>query len=191
MKSTISILPSNNTIQNETQKSKAELIKKLLHDELYNSFAQAVFKIIESPNKILKLFLLTCILVSSSLASYLVVASILTYLDYGVASSTRTLYEAPTQYPEVSFCNLNAFATQYAFEYLKNRNAKVSPNINIFDNNQISNFKYIDKVKLFMKIDAAAHQIMNSQLLTNANLLRLSHDFGDILASCIFNINLI
>jgi hypothetical protein len=43
------------------------LIKTLLKESLYNSLAQAIFKIIETPFFTLKAFLLLCVFLSSGL----------------------------------------------------------------------------------------------------------------------------
>jgi len=57
----------------EQIKSKPFKIKSLIKETLYNSLAQAIFKIIETPFITLKAFLLICVLVSSGLCSYLII----------------------------------------------------------------------------------------------------------------------
>jgi len=39
----------------------------------------------------------------------------MTYFTYGVTSTSRTIYETPTLFPKVTFCNVNPFTTQYAY----------------------------------------------------------------------------
>jgi len=51
----------------------------------------------------------------SGYASYLVIQSILSYFTYDVTTKSRTFYETPTLFPKVSFCNLNMFQTEYAY----------------------------------------------------------------------------
>ena len=55
------------------------LIKTLLKESLYNSLAQAIVKILQTPHFTLKLFLSLFVLGTSGLASYLVIKSILDY----------------------------------------------------------------------------------------------------------------
>ena len=102
--------------QNELKKQE---IKNLLKYRLYNSLAQVILKIILTPHLILKLFLLSFVIFSTTLTSYLVIESILAYFEYGVTTmlrvTTRTVYERPTLYPKVTFCNWNEFQTEYAF----------------------------------------------------------------------------
>ena len=96
-----------------------EKIKHLLKDVLYNSLSQAILKIVLTPHFILKIFLVICVLVSTGLASYLIIQSLMTYLKYGVVSSTRMVYETPTLFPKVTFCNLNPFTTEYAYNFMQ------------------------------------------------------------------------
>jgi hypothetical protein len=94
---------------------KKEFILNLCKEVLYNSLAQSIIKIIFTPYKILKVFLSICVLLSSGLAAYLVLQSIMTFFTYGVTSTSRTIYETPTLFPKVTFCNVNPFTTEYAY----------------------------------------------------------------------------
>ena len=96
-------------------KEKKEARKTILKEVLYNSFAQAVIRSILTPHLILKVFLLLPLVSSSVLAWYLVIKSIITYFTYGVSTTSRSIYETPTLFPKVTFCNLNQYATEYAY----------------------------------------------------------------------------
>ena len=97
------------------KKMRKKAIKVLLKEVLYNSLAQALIKILFTPHLILKLFLSLFVLVSTGFASFLVLQSVMTYLSYGVSTTSRTVFTTPTLFPKVTFCNLNGFTTQYAF----------------------------------------------------------------------------
>jgi len=104
------------------QKSKAtngdketEGMKHFLKEILYTSLSQAIIKIFLTPHLILKVFLTTFVLVSSVLAAYLVIQSIVVYFTYDVTTKSRIVYETPTLFPKVTFCNLNEFSTEYAY----------------------------------------------------------------------------
>jgi hypothetical protein len=99
----------------EPSSAKKELINTILKGVLYNSFAQAIIKIIQTPHVTLKIFLILFVLASTSLASYLVVSSILSYFTFDVSTTSRTIYETPTLFPKVTFCNVNWFATEFAY----------------------------------------------------------------------------
>jgi len=162
-------------------------IKTLVKQTLSNSFAQAIIALIDTQNKILKIFLFLCVILSSSLAAYLVIELIITYLTYPVLTSTRTLFETPTLFPKITICNQNPFITQYAFEFVRNRSLIISPKLNIFDSNQTSGLSYISEVEIFRKINGASLQIMNS--LSDENRLKLAHSIDDMIAFCSFNSN--
>ena len=109
----VKIMSQNNSNQKETKMAE---INSLLKEVLYNSLAQAILKLIMTPFITLKIFLFFSILISTSLASYLVIESIINYLSFGVSTTSRTIYEQPTLFPKVTFCNVNKYTTQYAFD---------------------------------------------------------------------------
>ena len=95
--------------------SNKEAIKNLLKGVLNNSWSQAILKIFLTRNVTLKIFLFLFVIFSSGLASFLVIQSIMTYFRYEVSTTSRTIYENPTLFPKVTFCNVNRLATEYAF----------------------------------------------------------------------------
>ena len=101
--------------ENDSPINKKEIIKALLKDVLYNSLAQAIIKIFLTPYLILKAFLFVFVVVSTSLASYSVIQSIMIYFSFGVSTTSRTIFEMPTLFPKVTFCNVNEKATEYAY----------------------------------------------------------------------------
>ena len=92
---------------------------KLLRETLDNSVAHAIIKLIETPILSLKAFLFVCVILSSGLCSYLIIELIMSFLSFGVSTTYRTLYETPTLFPKITFCNLNPFTTKYAMEFLR------------------------------------------------------------------------
>ena len=96
-----------------------EKIKSLLKEVLYNSLAQAIIKIIQTHHLAIKLFLVLCVVCSSSLASYLVIESIMQNFTYGVTTTSRTIFETPTLFPKVTFCNYNRLGTWYAYDSMR------------------------------------------------------------------------
>jgi hypothetical protein len=107
---------SKGTFKNKCSNEK---IKCLLKEVLYNSLAQAIIKIIQTPHLAIKLFLVVCVVSSSSLASYLVIESIMQFFTYGVTTTSRTIFETPTLFPKVTFCNYNRLGTKYAYDLMR------------------------------------------------------------------------
>ena len=99
--------------------TKREQIETLLKEVLYNSLAQAIIKIFLSPFLLIKVVLFLFVLGSIGCTSYLVISSIMTYFTYGVVASSRTLYETPTLFPKVTFCNYNFFTTKYGYDVIQ------------------------------------------------------------------------
>ena len=92
------------------------MMKPLLKETLYNSLAQAILRLILTPYLPLKFFLSMCVLASSSMASYLVIRSLIGYFNYDVSTTSRTIFETSNLFPKVTFCNVNWLTTQYAFD---------------------------------------------------------------------------
>ena len=104
---------------NQSEESRISF-KYILKETLYNSLCQAIIKIVFSPHFILKLFLSLFVIVTSGLASYLAIESIMNYFTYGVTTTSRTVYEAPTLFPKVTYCNANKFTTKYSRKFFQN-----------------------------------------------------------------------
>ena len=117
----------------------------MIKNVLYNSFAQALYKLFTTNHFILKAFLLTFVLASACLASYMVISGITNYFNCGVVTTTRTLNEIPSKFPQITFCNYNMFTTEYALEFLRNMSEsmkKTKNEVNIFDKNEVLNISY-------------------------------------------------
>ena len=115
----------------QTNKSK-ERIKSnevILKEILFTSLGQTVLKIFSTHHLFLKIFLIIFVLVSSGLASYTVIQSLMTYFSYGVSTTSRIIYENPTLFPKVTFCNVNTFSTEYAYNFTQIKN---------YDDNKLS-----------------------------------------------------
>jgi hypothetical protein len=171
----------------EKIRSKPIIIKSLIKETLYNSLAQAIFKIIETHYFTLKTFLLICVLASSGLCSYLIIELILSYFSYDVNTTSRTLYETPATFPKVTICNLNPFTTQYAIEFLKNINQEMYPKIDIFNEEEMSQINATYKFTLINQIFFIALNKMNT--LAEIDKKKLSHPLEDLIHNCYFNVN--
>ena len=113
----------NNSNKEQTNKlhitNNSRTIVDVLKEDLYNSYSQAIIKIALTPYLSLKLLLAISVALSSCLVSYLVISSIITFLSFGVSTTSRTIYENPTLFPKVTICNVNWFTTQFAFNFTK------------------------------------------------------------------------
>ena len=117
-----------------------EAIKNILKEASYTTLAQVLYKVIITPYLILRVFLTICILTSISLASYLVIQSFLTFFNYGVVTTSRTVFEMPTLFPKVTFCNVNRVTTEYGYN--------LTSILNITDSKRIYGISDEEKRKL-------------------------------------------
>jgi hypothetical protein len=169
---------------------KKHRIKNLIKNVLYNSFAQALYKIFTTNRFVLKTFLLIFVLASTCLASFMVISVIINYFTYGVVTTTRTLNEIPSKFPQITICNYNMFTTEYALEFLRNMSEsmkKTKNDANIFSKNEVLNKSYqtmMPKVTVFYK---RLISYVNSDSFSNENRKKLGHRLKDILHNCKFN----
>ena len=162
-------------------------VKDILKDILYNSTAQAIFKITQTPHLTVKLFLLVCVVGSSGASSYFVIKSVLNYFSYEVNTITRKLFETTVKFPKVTICNYNQFTTVHALEFLKGINYNISPNISIFDENQLKKLTRQEKGDLIKQINRLAFATMLDRNFPVVNKTKFGHSIEDILLDCSFN----
>ena len=162
-------------------------IKNLLKEDLYNSTAQAIFKIYHTPHLSIKVFLFVCVLASSGISSYLLVKSVLIYLSYEVNTITRQVFEMPSIFPRVTICNYNQFTTEHAIGFLKITNMDISPNISIFDADQMKTLNHSQIDSLISDINKRASAKMFAKSFPLEEKLKQSHFIDDLLLNCNFN----
>jgi len=163
------------------------VVIKLVKNTLYNSTAQSILKLIETPHLPLKLLLLIYLLIASGISSYLLVQSVMTYLSWQFFTTTTYVFETPTKFPKVTICNRSPFTTKYALEFLKKLNREIQPEYDLFDSHSTVNLTYEKKQKLADKIRQAGYAKMNKKDFLDENRARLGHDKKVAFAGCSFN----
>ena len=96
-----------NAKNNKLSQEKFQFVKSIIKESLCNSLAQASIKFHQTKHLKLKMFLLFAIINLNTLALYMVIQSIISYLHYEVITTSRTIYETPTLFPTVAICNQN------------------------------------------------------------------------------------
>ena len=118
------------------------LIKNLTRETLGNEAIQALIRIFDTKYTLLRLFWVVCLLGCSSLCAYLVLQTFLTYLSYPVFTTTTKVHEIPTAFPKITICNSMFAITEYAYEMIKEINEQVHPDVDIFNQSQISQISF-------------------------------------------------
>ncbi len=166
---------------------KTDLIIKLVKETLYNSTAQSILKIIETPHWPLKGLLLIYLVIAGVISSYLAVQSVLAYLSWQVFTTNTYVFETPSHFPKVTICNRSPFTTKYALEFLKELNREIQPDFDLFDNQSRNNKTYAYLQKLADKIRQAGYAKMKQKNFSDENRVKLGHDKIDTFAGCSFN----
>ena len=162
-------------------------IKGILKNTLNNDLAHAILKLCETSAKSIKILLGLFLIVSLSLSAYLTIESCVSYFNFEVITTTRTVFETPTLFPKITICNINIFTSEYSIEFLKKINQVEEPHVDVFDREQMKTLKYPEKFNLMTNIINLALAKINSKNFTDHQRKRLSHDFNDLLLKCSFN----
>jgi hypothetical protein len=165
-------------IKKETETNKNKL-RDLLKDHLTNEMFAALQEVYYSPHISIKIFLVIFLLASYGLASYTTLNLVLSYFEYGVTNTVRTVYETPALFPKVSICNVNPFTSKYGYEFLR-----------YLTNNTFESFP--ENASTFQKLtqtfitQTKAYTIIKN--LTDLDKKSLGQDLKDSLLSCTFNL---
>jgi hypothetical protein len=162
---------------NEKKKKIKDLFVQHLTGEMYS----AILNFILMPHIILKVFLVVFLLVSFGLASYTVITLVLSYFEYGVTTTVRTLYETPAPFPKITICNVNQFTTPYGYELLKT--VSQLKNINVLENTKGE--RRNDTVFKISSFYNNMFGVISS--MADVDKKKLSHSLDDVLLSCQFN----
>ena len=178
-------LTSSHGIQEECKPFAESQLSVLLKEHLTNELFAAILHAYHTPRIALKLFLIVFLLIAVGLASYTTVNLVLSYLEYGVATLTRSVYETPATFPKVTFCNVNQFTTAYSFDFLQTLGTLQNGSLNVYDANMVA------RLSRFQKSSMAnvERNIFNSLVVnfTDADKRKLAHELSDVLLSCQFN----
>jgi hypothetical protein len=168
----------------DSKKKDEHCIQVLMKNILYNSLCQAIIKLFEKSHISLKIILFFFILSSISLASYMVIQTILDYFSYEVTTTSRVIYETPSYFPKVTLCNQNMFTTEYAYEFAKSINSSWNIYTNKDSLNNMSFTEQFDTRVYFYNL--ALGNAFNPNF-SDVNRRKLGHNFDEILLSCYFN----
>ena len=103
------------TVENHQKGEKLNL--NFIKEVLYNSLAQAIVKIVQTPHLFIKILLLMFVSTAIASASYMVLESIMSYFSFHVITISRTIFETPTFFPKVTVCTINKYASLYGYNF--------------------------------------------------------------------------
>jgi hypothetical protein len=174
----IGMVKKNVSLHKIESDKKAPRLMDVLKDNLTCEMYHALLDVFDSKHFIIKIHLSIFLLISYGLASYMTIALIMNYFNYGVTTSIRTIYETPAVFPKVTFCNLNQYATKEAIEFLNSTDTD-----GLFSS--MPNMSFYDKSQTTWKIILKAGAILMNK--TDDFKKTMGHDLKDILIGCAFN----
>ena len=158
---------------------------KIILDDVQNEYLRACFKIFSTDFIVVKLFLIIFIFLSTCLASFLIIETILSFLNYEVNTTSRVIHQTTTEFPKITLCNYSPFTTKDSIEFLRKINQETWPEIDVFDETQLNLLNYTFKSTVISDVYNAANLAMFN--LNDDEKKRLGHKLEDILISCSFN----
>jgi hypothetical protein len=156
-------------------KCKKNSVMNILKENLTNEFCATIYSSFESTCWGRKIFVTLFLLTASVLASYTTLDLILTYLEYGVTTTRRTIYEEQKTFPKVTFCNVNPFTTKYGYELVRNA----------LNQTLIDEMSYNQKYEIAYVIRSVLSLALENTSISNRQ--RIGHDLKDVLIGCRFN----
>ena len=117
---TANILNKLNQSQKEDKNKKFKSPKDIFVSWSKRTDVNGYGKIFEYENIFIKLFWLLVFSASLITTFWLIGLNILAYLEFGVVSTIGVVYEKPTEFPAVTFCDNNAFTAQKGQELISN-----------------------------------------------------------------------
>jgi hypothetical protein len=156
---------------------KSEKFRQLLRENLTNEMFSAIQNIMFSSSQILKCHLFVFMILANGLASFTGIQLVLGYLNYGVITTTRTLFETPSPFPKVTLCSPNLFTTRAGLDFV----------LNELDFNE-SNLEHMDlneRQMLNWKMKNLA--VEKFEEMNETQKRSLTHDLDQVLLSCFFN----
>jgi hypothetical protein len=134
-------------------------MKQVLREQILVSTSHGLPNAIRNPHLPMKTMWSISFILSTALCSYLIIQTIMEYLEFDVITKVRIVGETEAEFPRITICNLNPFQTEFAFDFYK-RNG----NLSLFE---------------FIKV---------SYLLSDTAKKQLSYGINETLIRCTFSL---
>ena len=185
-------IADNATVQVEKSKSETIVLKSKwsILKETFLEFSKrtdlnAYGKIFDYENVWAKLIWFLILIGSLSLTAYVLSGNVLSYLEYGVVSEIGVVYETPTEFPAVTFCDYRPFTT--ATSPFSQTTLKLDPEEKVeYGKMTAANMSYNDRKKLGLNINqifsldwSKAPCIYNGENCSNYLHWYWSYDYGN------------
>ena len=170
----------------DSKKKKREQMLKILRDNLFNSTAQILLKIYESPIKLVKLICFIILIASTGFCSFEILNCVNAYLNYEVNTRTSRILEISESFPVISICNKNFFTSDFSFDFIKQVISQNSDYLeDVFNETLMQSKTFIEKEKIIYNIKYAA-SAMASNTLSDSMRQKLGASIENFITNCKF-----
>lgn len=132
-------------INNDDQINTKFTLTKIIVSSCVETTAHGISPILKREHIFIRLFWTVCLLVSTGVCAYMVALSITAYFDYETVTKVEKIYLLTTDFPAVSICNKNSYATNASLKFIKEILLK---NEIFFVNNTDDFFRFLDPDKI-------------------------------------------
>jgi hypothetical protein len=168
--------------------ARPKVFRKTIKDFLQTSTLHGVPNIVRTERIILKLIWTIAFIASACTCSYMVMKTLVTYLEFEVVTKINVANEMPAVFPMVSVCNIHPFNTNHSFEFMRDLFKKYNIE-NDFDSNvQLSSSHdplSVRSTHFFYKFLGIA----NSYSLMDEEKRKQSLSFNQTVITCSFGVN--
>jgi hypothetical protein len=154
--------------------------KKVFIENASESTVHSVRQIFTRNSIILRAFWIFGFLGFSAICSMLISKSFISYFQYETVTKIETVYEVPTLFPTVTFCNLNPFTTNESFQYVQDFLKKNNFN----DLDQILSQNFSDLIRAFRYGVGIS---LRSLDITDDYRKRMGLLIDEMLLKCVYN----
>jgi len=113
---------------NSTNRNLKEKLKGKFIEWATSSTSHGIPNIFRTNNIFIKLMWLLFLIFSSSMCTFMVVRSILDYLNFDVVTKVRVFSEVPSEFPAITICKINPFSDNESVEAMKDIYMREYPN---------------------------------------------------------------
>lgn len=160
-----------------------EQLRRVSHLWSINTTAHILPKIFRNKYFHLKLLWIIFFALTGTISLALTFKYLKDYFKYRVNVNVQIIYESPTYFPAITFCNLNPFYYPRAHPYINNI---------LKENNFTYPIKNLTTSKTAMNLTKVLNELVKASLAANTNLTfderkNLSFNLNEMLISCSFN----
>lgn len=168
-----------------SKKFRIDELIEVIHISASESTTHGLDRIFKRKNPLIKLFWLSCFMLSAAACLYMIVLNITSYLNYDTVTRAQQIFLSSAEFPAVTVCNLNAFSSNKSIDFIEKL---------LVDNKIVSDYSSNESLG-----NVLADKLLIYKYLTSANALEpnltdefrksLGYELKDMLITCLYNLS--